>query len=178
MITHEQVRNFQWYQAFVQITFVGWGGLSDMNTPRSSFFHPLPGLITQIEVISPLKKGHLKPPSLCRNRKNLECFFLVNPKDLGPSNGRGWTCVAGVGSSKEPVLRVQWSLGKPFFFFNGRLGNFQWSIKVLFVHEPIFTDSSTAAVTRFSWLRLLFPKDPGCLFYVGNYSTQSNRRVQ
>ena len=33
------------------------------------------------------------------------------PKDLGPSNGRVWTCTAGVGSSKKPVLRVQWSLG-------------------------------------------------------------------
>ena len=33
------------------------------------------------------------------------------PKDLGPSNGRVWTCIARVGSSKYPVLRVQWSLG-------------------------------------------------------------------
>ena len=37
--------------------------------------------------------------------------FLLFPKDLGPSNGRVWTCIAGVGSSKYPVLRVQWSLG-------------------------------------------------------------------
>ena len=30
------------------------------------------------------------------------------PKDLGPSNGKGYrTCIAGVGSSKKPVLRVQ-----------------------------------------------------------------------
>ena len=33
------------------------------------------------------------------------------PKDLGPSKGRVWTCIAGLGAWKEPVLRVQWSLG-------------------------------------------------------------------
>ena len=36
---------------------------------------------------------------------------LFCPKDLGPSNGRVWTCIAGIRSSKLPVLRVQWSLG-------------------------------------------------------------------
>ena len=50
--------------------------------------------------------------------------FFFTPKDLGPSNGRVWTCIAGVGSSKYPVLRVQWSLGtltflnKSWFFRN------------------------------------------------------------
>jgi len=39
------------------------------------------------------------------------------PKDLGPSNGRVWTCIARVGSSKYPVLRVQWSLGWKTFLF-------------------------------------------------------------
>jgi len=46
----------------------------------------------------------------CPQRKKIVvlCFiihlyymvFKVSPKDLGPSNGRVWTCIAGVGSSK------------------------------------------------------------------------------
>ena len=36
---------------------------------------------------------------------------MTYPKDLGPSNWRVWTYIAGVRSSKWPVLRVQWSLG-------------------------------------------------------------------
>jgi len=46
-----------------------------------------------------------------KNPKTSCMVFFVHPKDLGPSNGRGWTCIAGVGSSTERVLRVQWSLG-------------------------------------------------------------------
>ena len=40
-----------------------------------------------------------------------DVLCIIFPKDLGPSNGRVWTCIAGVGSSKKPLLRVQWSVG-------------------------------------------------------------------
>ena len=33
--------------------------------------------------------------------------FKVTLRIIWPSNGRGWTCIVGVGSSKQPVLRGQ-----------------------------------------------------------------------
>ena len=35
----------------------------------------------------------------------LPCFFSL--RIIGPSNGRVWTCITGIGSSKWPVLRGQ-----------------------------------------------------------------------
>ena len=54
----------------------------------------------------------VKSKSSTVSRRILQMYC---PKNLGPSNGRVWTCIAGVGSSKKPVLRVQWSLHWHFF---------------------------------------------------------------
>ena len=37
---------------------------------------------------------------ICRKGKPLNLEDLSCPKDLGPSNGRVWTCIAGIRSSK------------------------------------------------------------------------------
>ena len=41
----------------------------------------------------------VSPPG-CVQRKPLNLEDLSCPKDLGPSNGRVWTCIAGIRSSK------------------------------------------------------------------------------
>ena len=47
-----------------------------------------------------------------KNLKHRAWFaFLCTLRILDPPTEGGWTCIAGVGSSKERVLRVQWSLG-------------------------------------------------------------------
>ena len=56
-------------------------------------------------------------PRFAKNCSQALGKMMFLPKDLGPSNGRVWTCIAGIRSSKLPVLRVQWSLGLHVFEF-------------------------------------------------------------
>ena len=48
---------------------------------------------------------------------------LHSPKDLGPSNGRGWTCIAGFWDLQTTSFEILWFLGYFGTFFVGFFGN-------------------------------------------------------
>ena len=104
-------------------------------------------------------------------------FFFSNPKDLGPSNGRSWTCIAGVGrvlkiaSFEGPMILREYC---KFLVCKTRrvprwAGDQYQRISMLICDVlQIFSDPSTCDCSR-SWL---FKKGLGARFTYSRFLTK------